>query len=298
MDRTDLYEHVERQIAGEKVYRARIKKAIALFEQKLSHNRKKQLIAEKIYRAKVRHDLKRLLEKKDTVKYASTGLNTLDDLFMNTNLLDTLETPYNSLTTSAEQRNDYKNHVLQAILDLFKTANPDTEEELVSESLQRLFEEETPDISISVTDEELPDDKVVGPEAREAAEAAEDEKESPESDNAEAIDEEGDFTGRNKAQNAVAKVEKSILDYYQELGNPADKSDFKTYLLANLRLYFSKWENALRNDVNPQFSDDVNKAVEDAEADVAAGEVQTDEAPVEPATDEAASENDMSDLGM
>ena len=71
----------------------------------------------------------------------------------------------------------------------------------------------------------------------------------------------------------VSKVEKSILDYYDDLGNPADKADFKTYLVANLRLYFDRWENSLQNDADPQFSDDVNKAVEDAEADIEAGEV-------------------------
>ena len=87
------------------------------------------------------------------------------------------------------------------------------------------------------------------------------------------MDEEGDFTGRNKAMSAVSKVEKSILDYYDDLGNPADKADFKTYLIANLRLYFDRWENSLQNDADPQFSDDVNQAVEDAGADIEAGEV-------------------------
>ena len=76
-------------------------------------------------------------------------------------------------------------------------------------------------------------------------------------------------------------MEKSILDYYDDLGNPADKADFKTYLIANLRLYFDRWENSLQNDADPQFSDDVNQAVEDAEADIEAGEVGggTDEEP-------------------
>ena len=104
-------------------------------------------------------------------------------------------------------------------------------------------------------------------------EGEEEKEDSLKSDNTEAMDEEGDFTGRNKAQSAVSKVEKSILDYYDDLGNPADKADFKTYLIANLRLYFDRWENSLQNDADPQFSDDVNQAVEDAEADIEAGEV-------------------------
>tara|TARA_B100000287_G_scaffold5037_1_gene4908 strand:+ start:5075 stop:5938 length:864 start_codon:yes stop_codon:yes gene_type:complete len=279
MKREDIFESIDRQITAETFYRKKIKSVILEFKALQEQKRKKENIIEKIYRAKIRKDLKTLLEKKETVRYKSTGLNSLDDLFMNSNLLTTLETPYNSLTTSKEQRDDYKNHVLQSIIDLFKTVSPDSEEEgeVMSESLQRLFEEA--DIQVQVTDEELPEDKTVGPAARET----EEEEESPRSDNAEAADEEGDFTGRNKAQSAVSKVEKSIMDYYDDLGNPADKSDFKTYLLANLRLYFDRWENALKNEVDPEFSDDVNKAVEDAEADIEAGEVDTggEEAPAE-----------------
>ena len=270
MKREDLFESIDRQIIAEKVYRKKVKSIITEFSTLQAEKTKKEKIIEEIYRAKVRKDLKSLLEKKETVRYKSTGLNSLDDLFMNSNLLTTLETPYYNLTTSKEQREDYKNHVLQAIIDIFKTASPEEEPDELNESLKYIFEQEEADIAVSVTDQELPEDSVVGPAAREGEEGKED---SLESDNTEAMDEEGDFTGRNKAMSAVSKVEKSILDYYDDLGNPADKADFKTYLIANLRLYFDRWENSLQNDADPQFSDDVNKAVEDAEADIEAGEV-------------------------
>ena len=290
MKREDLFESIDRQIIAEKVYRKKVKSVITEFKNLQAKKAKKEQIIEKIYRAKIRKDLQTLLEKKETVRYKSTGLNSLDDLFMNSNLLTTLETPYNSLTTSKEQRDDYKNHVLQSIIDLFKTVSPESEEEgePLNESLRWLFEEA--DIEVEVTDQELPDDKTVGPAAREKEE--EEEEESPRSDNADAFDEEGDFTGRNKAQSAVSKVEKSIKDYYDDLGNPADKADFKTYLIANLRLYFDRWENALKNEVDPEFSDDVNQAVEDAEADIEAGEVDAggEEAPAE---DEGGEEDEL-----
>jgi hypothetical protein len=274
MRREDLFESIDRQIIAEKVFRAKVKSVITEFKTLHAKKIKKEQIIEKIYRAKIRSDLKSLLEKKETVRYKSTGLNSLDDLFMNSNLLTTLETPYNSLTTSKEQRDDYKNHVLQAVIDLFKTVSPDgeSEEAIIGESLRYLFEEvEEADIEVHVDDEELPDDKTVGPAAREE----EEEEESPRSKNADVEDEAGDFTGRNKAQSAVSKVEKSIMDFYDDLGNSADKADFKTYLIANLRLYFDRWENALKNEVDPEFSDDVNQAVEDAESDIKAGEVDT-----------------------
>ena len=273
MNREDLYESINKQILAEKVYRSKIRDGISKFKNMKLVENKKQMIAEKIYRAKIRNDLKMILEKKDTVRYKSTGLNSLDDLFMNSNLLTTLETPYNSLTTSKEQRDDYKNHVLQAILDIFKTLSPEEDPEMMNESLKFIFEQEEADISVQVTDEELPDDKVVGPERRDRDDAQKKLEDEIESDNAKSIKTAGDFTGRNKAQSAVGKIEKSIKDYYDDLGNPDDKSDFKTYLIANLRLYFDTWENALQNDADPEFSQDVNKAVEDAQADIDAGEV-------------------------
>ena len=91
-------------------------------------------------------------------------------------------------------------------------------------------------------------------------------------------------------------VNTRFKDYYDDLGNPADAADFKTYLIANLRLYFDSWENALQNDADPQFSQDVNKAVEDAQADIEAGEVSDAATAEEPATEEGG--DDMTDLEL
>lgn len=271
MDREDLYESIDRQIISEKIFRQKIKLAISKFNENKLNKAKKALIAEKIYRAKIRHDLKMISEKKRVV-HSSSGMAALDDLFLNSNLLSTLEDAYYSLTTSQEQRDDFESHILQATLDLFKTAVPQEDDKNLSESLQFLFEQEEADISIEVTDEELPEDKIVGPERRER----EEQEEGPEDDNVESIPEDEDLTGRNKAQSTFSKIEKSIMSYYTDLGNPADKADYKTYLIANLRLYFDRWENALKNEVNPEFSPDVDKAVEDAQADIEASESEDD----------------------
>lgn len=263
MKREDLFESIDRQILVERVFRKKVKQHIAAFSKLQENKKKKELIAEKIFRAKIRNDLKKLSEKKQTRIHSSTGMNSLEDLFSNTNLLSVLESDYYYLTTSSEQREDYKNHVLSAVIGLFKTAdsNPESQEEL-KESLQYLFEQEEADISIQVSDEELPEDKVVGP----ARDEMDDEKEKQEDENAESIDPDEDLTGRNRAMSAISKIEKSIKDAYGILGNPADKADFKTYLIANLKLYFDQWESSLQNDANPEFSGDVEKAVSDAES--------------------------------
>ena len=273
MKREDLFENIDRQILVEKIYRKKVKEHINAFVALREQKNKRDLIGEKIFRAKIRNDLKVLSEKKQKRIHSSTGMNSLEDLFSNTNLLSVLESDYYYLTTSVEQRKDYKNHVLSAVIDLFKTEDlsPESEENL-NESLKYLFEQEDADISIQVTDEELPEDKVVGP----ARDDIDDEKEKQEDENAESIDPNEDLTGRNRAMAAVSKIEKSIKDSYAILGNPDDKSDFKTYLIANLKLYFDQWENSLQNNANPQFSDDVEKAVGDAEAALEGGDEEED----------------------
>ena len=153
--------------------------------------------------------------------------------------------------------------MMSKIIGMFQLKDLDPDREDINESLQALFEEA--DISIQVSDEELPEDKIVGPKRDEI----EDEKQSKEDDeNAESIDANEDFTGRNRADLAFSKIEKSIKTSYDTLGNPADRQEFKTYLIANLKMYFEQFEQALAGDASPQYSPDVNKAVTDAEAEL------------------------------
>lgn len=265
MKREDLFENIDKQIAAERFYRHKIKEGIKRFIAVRSDKKKKEIIIEKLFRAKIQKDLKALLEKKQTRIHNSTGMNSLEDLFSNTNLLSVLESDYYYLTTSEEQRKDYKNHVLTAVIGMFKNADLSPEgESSLKESLQRLFEEEEADIQVDVSDD-LPEDKIVGP----ARDDIDDEKKKEEEKNEDSIDPDQDLTGRNRAMSAISKVEKSVKDAYNILGNPADKSDFKTYLIANLKLYFDQWESSLQNNANPQFSSDVEKAVDDAETALA-----------------------------
>ena len=269
MKREELYESINKQIVAEKIYRNRLRKDLMNIKSAILAENKKTVIAEKIYRAKIRSDLKMILEKKETVKYSSTGLNALDDLFMNSNLLTTIENGFNNLTTSQEQRTDYKNHVIQAIINLFRQMDVTTDKvevETLSESIKRLFEEEDPDLTINVMDDDLPEDKIVGPEKRDREEQQEAAEDDPADENATSIDPEKDVTGRNRAATAVSKVEKSIKDYYIDLGNPADRRDYQIYMLANLEMYFKGWEDSLKNNVSPEKSADVEQAISDAES--------------------------------
>ena len=228
MKREELYENIDKQILNEKLYRHKVRNRF----NKYFNRKKEQYLAEKMIRRKIQ----RIIEAKSQVRYDSTGLNVLDDLFMNTNVLKTLETVYNSLTTSLKQREDYKNHIINDIINLFKIedaagtrSGPEKEGETLAESLIRILNEEE-DINITISDEDIP---VVGPKAREEAEEEEEEaKGEPEG-------EPEDDTGINKAKVSFDKIKKSIIDYYISLGNKEDRKDFKIYLIANLELYFN-----------------------------------------------------------
>ena len=67
----------------------------------------------------LRHIIRQLLEGQAAVaavaKHDSTGINALEDLLKNTNVLSTLETGYKSLTTDKQQRDSYKAHILNAV---------------------------------------------------------------------------------------------------------------------------------------------------------------------------------------
>ena len=250
MKREQLYNDIDKQVLNEKLYRHKVR---ARFK-KFFNMKKEQYLAEKIIRKKIQ----KLIEAKSQVRYDNTGLNVLDDLFMNTNLLKTLETEYNSLTTTEKQRTDFKNHIINAIVNLFKIEDaagarkgPEGKEESLAESLKRILNEEE-DINITISDEEIP---VVGPKAREEKE----EEKEEESDIPKG--EPSDDTGINKAKVAFDKIKKSIIDHYISLGNPDDRKNFKVYIVANLELYFKSWEDEDKDNIKAPTSPEIEDAV-------------------------------------
>ena len=283
MKREDLYESIEKQILAEKVYRSQIRKKLDEFKVLKENKAKKQLIAEKIYRAKLRKmfggvAIKLAEGKKSTFIHKTTGMNALEDLFSNTNLLSVLEGDYKILTTSYEQRKDYKERVMELVLDLFTQANinKNKDAEPISESLQILFEEEEPDIQITIDDEDPPEDKIVGPKRDEMEKEKEQARED--SENADAIELKQDATGVRRADLAFNKIKNSIETAYDTLGNPADQEEFKRFLIANLNMYFKQFEKALSNEPQADIPEDAQQAIEDAENKLDTAETGEDDA--------------------
>ena len=76
------------------------------------------------------------------------------------------------------------------------------------------------------------------------------EEEEEEEDPRDAFGIEGkDTTGRNMAYTTFKKIESQIIDAYDMLSNPEDQELFFDYLIANLKLYFDKFEAEIQPSV-------------------------------------------------
>jgi len=175
----------------------------------------------------------------------NTGINTLKDLLKNTNVLSTLREIYKTLTTNEDQKKSFRAHIIKWTQDTLapvKLNDTDAEEvpnqdtsDLGLDSL-----EEQSDLGIDI--QGVNDEKFI-----DAADGSEKEKDQPEEDKDEklATISGEDTTGRNKAERVYPVIEKSVVKYYAELDNPEDQEMFYDYLIANLKLYFDKWDSEM-----------------------------------------------------
>ena len=109
---------------------------------------------------KLRHIIRGLISEGQSAvaavaKHDSTGINSLEDLLKNSNVLFVLETGYKSLTTALEQRESYKNHILNAIS---ASLAPEESRKEAGEDVELTEEiEEEVDINIGGRPEDDPD---------------------------------------------------------------------------------------------------------------------------------------------
>ena len=113
------------EFAQEVMLRENIRKAIKIVKGRRKTRRRGELYNEEKLRNIVRGLLKEAQSAvADVAKHDSTGINALEDLLKNTNVLSVLETGYKSLTTrtkddpaegQTKQRLSYENHILRAV---------------------------------------------------------------------------------------------------------------------------------------------------------------------------------------
>jgi len=208
-----------------------------------------------------------------TAKHASTGINMLEDLLKNSNILSVLEKGYKSLTTDKEQRTSYRNHILVAVE---KSLAPEESRKLSSDTEVEATEEVggplAEDISIDV-DRPEDDPDFIDVEEKEVV------KDDGEVEKEEFAITGADKTGRNKAYTDFQTISKVILRAYDDLDNPEDLDLFEEYLIKNLALYFDKRESDLETTVEEP------AAAADAEANLGAEEAPGEEIDLEAGED-------------
>ena len=173
----------------------------------------------------------------------STGINVLEELLKK--IIPVLETDYKSLTTNNQQRESFRSHIINAVINTLTPARVNTDAGEEGE-LQEIDVDEEIDIKIGGDEQ---DDKFIDirTDAEKAAEEEEDEEDPRDSFGAGV---EGDETGRNMAYQSFKKIEANIIDAYELLSDDEDQELFYDYLIANLKLYFDKFEGELASSVD------------------------------------------------
>ena len=242
---------------------------------KITESYKRQKTQQLNEEAKLREVIRSILKESDISDihpHRSTGINVLEDLLKK--MIPTLRTDYKRLTTSKEQRDSFRAHIVNAIKKsllpslvndkyvqggsvdpgmLMAEPGGDTEIDVppepeleagVEDGLDAELEDELleADIDVEIDTEPDPDKKVDA--------GLGDEEPNEEEEFASGIEDQGfDETGRNMAFTCFKKVQQYILDSYDLLRDPKDKKVFVDYLITNTKLYLDKFEDELQNTV-------------------------------------------------
>ena len=190
----------------------------------------------------------------DPTPNKSTGINVLEDLLKK--IVPVLETDYKLLTTADVQRQSFRAHIINAVVNALTPAK--TNNAAVSGDEEAL--QEVVDVDIGGEDE----DKFI--DIRTDAEVDADEEPADPRDEFGTGVEGEDETGRNMAYESFKKIESNVIDSYELLSDAEDQELFYDYLIANLKLYFDKFEGELASSVEEPTNAAYDTAAAEAEA--------------------------------
>ena len=199
----------------------------------------------------------------DPTPNKSTGINVLEQLLKK--IVPVLQTDYKSLTTSEDQRQSFRAHIINAVINTLTPAKVNNE--AGEEEAESLDEE----IDIEIGD----DDKFIDIRT-DQEKKAEEEEQAPDEREEFGAGVDGDETGRNMAYESFKKVESSVIDSYELLSNPEDQEVFYDYLIANLKLYFDKFESELAGQVDEPTNQAYDTAKEEEPTPDEGGEEELD----------------------
>ena len=224
----------------------RLRKVVrGLLENYLSEKKEKATLEENRLRGVIRSLIKEVsADVPDAQPQRSTGINVLEDTLKV--IIPIVEDAYKGLTTSKEQRDSFRAHILNAVenslapVDLTAGAGESQEENELEEEVSLDIDVED-DRFIPVRDQDMPEEPV--------------EEKEPESFQ----DLQGmNITGRNFAATTFNKVENQVLDAYESLADEEDRKLYKEYMLTNLKLYFDRFEEELQPTLPEPQSPDYN----------------------------------------
>jgi hypothetical protein len=246
------------QLIEEMKLRKIIRKGINVIKEKKADEAYVQQINEYRMRKLIR---KMLISEKmaPSGNHRSTGIAKLSKFLHGA--IETLEDDYKELKTDADQREAFRVYILH---NVEKTLAP---EKLNAEAGEKDFElkedleEEKVNLSIDTSGDEERDldapenDPMFIDVPRKNDKNKEDPKKSKEDQEMEdfgkGLEDRGlDDTGRINAKTTFDQLFKNqVVAAYNNLANEADKNIFYDYLIANLKLYFDKFEAEMQDDI-------------------------------------------------
>lgn len=241
-------------LIAEELIRTYVRKRIT---EKLKH----QQLAEQAIRKVIRKMILAEAETGTDEASRSTGINVLADLLEK--IIPTLQDDYSMLTSSEEQRESFKNHIVHAIENSLKPieAVEAAEQEIAATANETIEYEIDADVLTEKISVDLdPEDDSV--DALEGEFIDIDGDGEPDDDFVQLDDQ--NETGRNFAAATYKKIEKQVVDAYDMLADQDDQNIFYDYLVTNLLLYFDKFEDELQNALpgvsTPEYEEEKEKA--------------------------------------
>jgi hypothetical protein len=249
-----------------------------------------KLLEQNSFEAKIRPIVRRLIAEAETGTEEPsdyTGINVLANLLEK--IIPIIEDDYKMLTTSPEQRESFRNHIVHAIKNTLRPIEASTQAEKLPENYEFildadvLLEKMTVDLDPQADGEE--EQSIEGEFIDISGE------DDPDSDFVQIQDQ--NETGRNFAATSFKQVEKQIVDAYDMLADEEDQNLFYDYLLTNILLYFDKFEDELQaslpDTTTPEYEKEKEKEeTEEADASDTSGEDQESAATEEETGDEIA----------
>ena len=237
------------ELIAEELIRTHIRKRI-----------KKNILERHQVEKTLRESIRQILEAEtgDEEPSTYTGINVLANVLEK--IIPVIEDDYKMLTTSTEQRESFRNHIVHAIKNSLSPIDATTKAEKVSESFEfsinksKLAEELKIDLNPQTDGEEK------------ASVQGEFIDIDPDEDTDDFVEiEDQNETGRNFAATTFTKVEKQIVDAFDMLADEEDQKLFYDYLVTNMLLYFDKFEDELQNQLPSTTTPEYEKEKEESE---------------------------------